>query len=119
MRKTFFLLCLIAMLSACVTTHEDRAAVRGGAVGATAGAVIGADSGNAAEGAVIGGVLGAAAGVLLDQSAERRTPHSQQSSRVQRRQPVYQTSHRHEDSRYRQEESDDRESNHRRYDNEE
>ena len=55
------------MLSACATPQQERAATRGGAVGAVAGAVIGAPNDRMVEGAVIGGVIGAVAGAALAQ----------------------------------------------------
>jgi len=76
MRLMMMMFCVLLGLSACVTTAQDQAALRGGMVGATAGAVIGADTGHAAQGAVVGGAIGAAAGVLLQQHNQQVRSHS-------------------------------------------
>jgi uncharacterized membrane protein len=67
MKLITVLLLSFLMLTACATPQQERAAARGGAVGAVAGAVIGAPNDRMVEGAVIGGVIGAAAGAILVQ----------------------------------------------------
>lgn len=65
MKVFVLLISSLALLSGCVTTHQEQAATRGAVVGAAAGAVIAAPEGQAIEGAIVGGVIGASAGAIL------------------------------------------------------
>ncbi|MDQ6953439.1 MAG: glycine zipper domain-containing protein [Mariprofundaceae bacterium] len=111
MKKIVLILCFISGLAGCVTTQQDRAAMRGGAVGATAGAVIGSSTGDAGKGAVIGGILGAATGVFLQQNQRQAAPQRRTSPS---RQYVEQRSN----QRHYSQESDDGEQGYRRSEHE-
>jgi len=111
MKKTLIILCFISGLTGCVTTQQDRAAMRGGAVGATAGAVIGSSTGDAGKGAAIGGILGAAAGVLLQQNQRQAAPQ-------RRTNPPRQYVEQRSNQRYDRQESDDGEQGYRRSEHE-
>ena len=112
MKKIVLILCFISGLAGCVTTQQDRAAMRGGAVGATAGAVIGSSTGDTGKGAVIGGMLGAAAGVLLQQNQRQATPQPRQAA------PSRQYIEHRSNQRYDRQESDDGEQGYRRSEHE-
>jgi len=77
MRKILTVVSTLLLLSACATTHQERAATQGAVVGATAGAVIGAQNDRPVEGAMIGGVLGAMAGAVLAEGSDERVIESE------------------------------------------
>jgi len=70
--KRFTLIAVILLLSSCATTHQQKSATQGAAVGATAGAVIGAQSDQIVEGAIIGAILGGLTGAMLADDRDDR-----------------------------------------------
>lgn len=61
----------VSLFSGCASTHVQRYAVGGAALGSLTGAAIGSYNGNAGEGALIGAGVGALAGALIGDADER------------------------------------------------